>query len=62
MKIKIEIDMTNDAFFENEGCALAAVLRALSERYKELGKLSPEKRKLYDINGNAVGQAEVYEP
>jgi len=55
--IVITIETDNAAFEETGGSEVARILRALATRYEEEGFYIYET--LRDINGNAVGAAEL---
>lgn len=55
-RINISIETTNSAFYDSN-YELARILRDLAEKFE--GGITPNKIK--DINGNVVGQVDVYE-
>lgn len=59
MRLRIEIDVVNDAFVEDERAEIARILRALAHRlmWEDLN----EEIGLQDINGNTVGHAHFKE-
>tara|TARA_A100001035_G_C27680679_1_gene452920 strand:- start:248 stop:451 length:204 start_codon:yes stop_codon:yes gene_type:complete len=61
LTIKIQTDPTNDAFTNgNMGNELSRILIKYANSIKEVGEsdLFLLSTKLYDLNGNSVGQAE----
>lgn len=52
-KIKINIEMDNDAF--NSVCEFPRILRELARKMED----GPYNANIFDINGNIVGQVEV---
>lgn len=59
MTLKIEIEMDNAAFEESSGDEAARILRIVADDC-ERGHIVPHfVRRLRDINGNAVGKAQV---
>lgn len=60
MKLKIVIDLNNDAFKAPNGDGereLAAILRKLADCFERLGTDEHTSRKVFDSNGNTVGTA-----
>lgn len=61
MKLRVEIDLDNDAFAVGGGVETSRLLRQLAS-VAVMKQLHPGDRfVLSDCNGNAVGQAEVSE-
>ena len=61
MKITIEIECDNDAFFLAEGAEVARILQTVAERVCDLSEegFGSFEMSLRDINGHAVGSAKV---
>jgi len=65
MNCKININMDNEAFSENQEYELARILRALAHRIEHSPlqyitnrktHLKRSEQSLYDINGNKIGE------
>lgn len=54
MKIKIEIDTSNDAFVDNLEHEVSTILRNLADDVSNLG-IGEVPVKIFDLNGNPVG-------
>jgi hypothetical protein len=60
MKYEISIDVANDAFQDNQTTELIDILKQLARKLREYGKQeSGDTIKLFDSNGNQVGQAKM---
>ncbi len=57
MKLKIEIDLSNDAFQTHEPTELVRILREIANEFEAAGTY--RFKKAYDINGNPVGKVQV---
>ncbi len=55
-KVTITIETGNDAFTECPGVEIARILMETAEQFAARGTVL---RKLYDINGNAVGECVI---
>ncbi len=58
MRMKIEIELDNAAFIDNEG-EIARILRKVAYKYKRIRVPLKCHKSLLDINGNKVGHVEV---
>jgi len=59
MKLKIEIEMDNDAFVNYRAGETARILRVLVDKIMEEGIGDGYEWNLRDHNGNRVGKAQV---
>jgi len=58
-KIIIMLETRNDAFDPEPGAEAARILRELADRVEGMTAAPDETIKLHDINGNAVGLAQI---
>jgi len=58
MKFKLEIDMDNDAFYQNRRLELVRILNSVIESIKTYGNDNFDIR-IKDINGNTIGRATI---
>jgi hypothetical protein len=59
MKLRVTIQLDNEAFQPEAGSQVSRILRNLADSYDGRDLLPGETFKLFDINGNHVGKAEV---
>ncbi|MDR9836814.1 MULTISPECIES: hypothetical protein [Herbaspirillum] len=59
MQASIKIDMGNAAFENSPSSEVARILRELADKVEDRGVSIGDGIKLYDVNGNNVGQFEV---
>jgi hypothetical protein len=57
MKLKVTIDMQNDAFAHQQGIETARILRDLADTIEVNAYLGGLNTRLFDVNGNRVGEA-----
>jgi len=60
MELKINIRMNNSAFIDGNGEEVSRILDKLSKQVHYESLVVGDYFKLYDINGNVVGIAEVW--
>ena len=58
MKFKLEIDLDNDAFYQNRRREIIRILNELVDTVELHGKQAFDAR-IKDINGNTVGRATI---
>lgn len=56
-KYTVAIRMDNSAFEDDPGAELARILRRLADGLERGGITTAEVARLYDVNGNNVGEA-----
>lgn len=61
MRIKLELDTSNSAFFEGGGAGVevARILRGLADQLEDWPGVNTFTLGLRDVNGNKVGTAEA---
>jgi hypothetical protein len=58
-KIIIKLELKGSAFDEYPGMEVARILRELADRIEGMTQAPDGLMMLHDINGNAVGQAQI---
>lgn len=59
MKLRIEIELGNDAFRPESGKETARILRELASEFQDRDVLPDERMNLLDCNGNKCGFAKA---
>ena len=65
MRISIEIDLDNDAFYPDPECEVAGILNRLVNDHRFAGAMATadnggaEGFRIRDVNGNTVGRVDV---
>ena len=59
MKVTITIRCENDAFADAPGDELARILENLAARFRAIDPEAPDGCRLFDVNGNHVGELTV---
>lgn len=66
MKLKLEIDLENDAFtvgdgYWRDGIELGRILGHLAKDFNHRAEISREQGRLRDVNGNTCGHWQITE-
>jgi hypothetical protein len=57
-ELRININLDNDAFQQEGSAEIARILHKLADYYEDMYEVAAVRR-LFDVNGNSVGKAEI---